>query len=573
MKKTQVKDKRLLGMVIILVLGLILVSAKLMSIQILKADYYKEKASNQRERVLKITQNRGTLFDREGEVLAISEDVRTVYATPYLIEEKAKTANTIAEILGEDPVDVLEKLEEDSGFVYLARKLDNERADKIEKLNIEGVGFLDESKRYYPAGEMASQVLGIVDVDNQGQAGIEIFYEDILGGSPGEIVLERDAVGNPIPGSEVMRKQAEDGIDLQLTIDKDVQAHVQETMNNAVETYHAKAGTAIVIDCNTGDIIAMATSPSFDPEDREAISPETMRNRAVTDIYEPGSVLKIITASAALEEGVVTPGTVMSVPPQIQVADQVFKEATPQGTRQLSFAQIISQSSNVGTIQTALNLGKERHAKYLKKFGVGQLTGIDFPGEVQGLVPDIADYSGTSVATISIGQGISITPVQLVCAVCVIANGGRTVQPHLLEAKVTDGGIENMELGGMGEQVLRDETCVQMTAIMEQVTAPGGTGTRAALPYYRVAGKTGTAAKPLTNGAGYSKGYMATFVGFAPAENPQLAAVVILDEPSPIWGGHTSAPVFKEIMGYSLQHMDVPPSWGTPDAAGGDASE
>ncbi|MBN2167981.1 MAG: penicillin-binding protein 2 [Actinobacteria bacterium] len=573
MKKTQIKDKRLLGMIIILLIGLILVSAKLMSIQILKADYYKQKASDQRERVLKITQNRGTIFDREGEVLAISEDVTTVYATPYLIEDKVKTAATIAEVLGEDSVDVLEKLEQDSGFVYIARKLDNDVAKKIENMKIEGIGFLDESKRYYPAGEMASQVLGIVDVDNKGQAGIEIYYEDVLGGSPGEIVLERDAVGNPIPGSEVLRKQAEDGVDLQLTIDKDIQAHVQETMNNAVETYHAKAGTAIVIDCNTGDIIAMATSPSYDPEDREDISPEKMRNRAVTDIYEPGSVLKLITASAALEEGVVNPETVMTVPPQLQVADQVFKEATPQGTRQLSFSQIISQSSNVGTIQTAIQLGKERHAKYLKKFGMGQMTGIDFPGEVQGLLPDIADYSGTSVATISIGQGISITPVQLVCAACIIANGGRTVQPHLLEAKVTDNGIENMELGGMGEQVLSDKTCTQMTSIMELVIAPGGTGTKAALPYYRVAGKTGTAAKPLSNGAGYSKGYMASFVGFAPAENPQLAAVVILDEPSPIWGGHTSAPVFKEIMGYSLQHLNVPPSWGTPDGAGGDAGE
>lgn len=570
MGKPKKKDRRLSVVIGLLILGLIAVTGRLMSIQILKADYYKEKAIDQRERHITITPNRGTIFDREGEVLAISEDVTTIYATPYLVEDKMKTANKIAAVLGEDSVDILEKLEQESGFVYLARKIDNRIAEKIEKMEIEGIGFLEESKRYYPGGKVGSQVLGMVDMDNNGQAGLELYYDDLLGGEPGQVVLERDAVGNPIPGSETVIKRAEDGTDVQLTIDKDIQSTIQECLDKGVKEYNAKAATAIVMDCNNGDILAMATSPTFDPNDREDIDPDKTRNRAVTDIYEPGSVLKLVTASAALEEGVVTPETQLSVPSSIQVADQEFSEATPQPARQLSFTQVIGQSSNVGTIMTALELGGERHASYLKKFGLGKKTGIDYPGEVGGIIPDLSSYSGTSVATISIGQGISITPIQLACVAGTVGNGGRTIQPHILEAKVEDDGIDDMGLGGLGEQVLSEETCGQMTRIMEQVVAPDGTGSNAALSYYRVAGKTGTAAKPLEHRAGYSETYMASFVGFAPAENPRLVAVVIFDQPSPIWGGYTSAPVFKEIMGYSLQHMSIPPSWVIPGETEGD---
>jgi len=551
-------------MAVILVLGLVVVAGKLALIQGIQAEHYKELASDQRDTHIQITPSRGTLFDREGEILAISEDVTTVYATPYQVKNPEAAALDIAEVLGEDPEDVQDKLDSNSGFVYLARKLDKTLANRIKELDIEGVGFVDESKRFYPMGEFASQVLGIVDVDNEGQAGLELYYDDTLGGNPGEILLERDAVGNPIPGSEKRRVQAVDGVDLQLTIDKDIQACVEESLSAAVDRFGARAGTAVVLDCNSGEILAMATSPSFDPNDRSIVEPEAMRNRAVTDVYEPGSVLKVVTAAGALEEGVVDPNSVIQVSSQLQVADEVFTDAETMPSRALEFNKVISQSSNVGTIQVALMLGNNRLSEYLDRFGLGHLTGVDFPGEVGGLVPAVSDWSGTSIATISIGQGISVTPLQLVCVAGMVANGGHRICPHFLKAKITDKGVEDMGLGGIGRELLTEETCREMIAIMEQVVAPGGTGTRAAVNYYRVAGKTGTAAKPRENAAGYSKRYMASFIGFAPAENPRLAVVVVMDEPSPIWGGHTSAPVFKEIMGYSLQHLNIPTSWGTP---------
>ncbi len=558
------KDRRLVVMAVILVLGLAVVAGKLALIQGIQAEHYKELASEQRDTHIQITPRRGTIFDREGEILAISEDVTTVYATPYQIKNPEAAALEIAEVLGEDPEDVQDKLDSNSGFVYLARKLDKTLANRIKELDIEGVGFVDESKRFYPMGELASQVLGIVDLDNVGQAGLELYYDDTLGGKPGEILLERDAVGNPIPGSEKRRVQAVDGVDLQLTIDKDIQACVEESLAAAVDRHGARAGTAVVLDCNSGDILAMATSPSFDPNDRSMIEPETMRNRAVTDVYEPGSVLKVVTAAGALEDGVVDPNSVIQVPSELQVADEVFTDAEKMASRALEFNKVISQSSNVGTIQVALMMGNNRLSEYLDRFGLGHRTGIDFPGEVGGLVPAVSDWSGTSIATISIGQGISVTPLQLACVTGMVANGGRRICPHFLKAKITDKGVEDMGLGGLGRELLTEETCREMAAIMEQVVSPGGTGTRAAVSYYRVAGKTGTAAKPRENAAGYSKRYMASFMGFAPVENPRLAVLVVMDEPSPIWGGHTSAPVFKEIMGYSLQHLNIPASWGTP---------
>lgn len=555
------RDTRLVAVALLLVICLAVVAGKLVIIQGIDASRYKELASEQRERFIKTSPHRGTIFDREGEIMAISEEVTTIYATPYHVEEPEATAREIAEIIGEDPRDVQEKLESDSGFVYIARKIDVDVADEVRKQGLEGIGFIEESRRFYPMGDVAAQVLGLVDVDNRGQAGLELYYEDILGGKPGEILLERDAVGNPIPASEKRKVQAVDGTDIQLTIDKEIQTRAEESLSAAVERYGAKAGTAIVLDCNCGDVLAMANCPGFDPNDRGTIEQENTRNRAVTDVYEPGSVLKILTAAAALEEGVVNPDTVISAPGKLQLYDKEFKEATPTGPRDLSFTQVITQSSNVGTIKVALELGAKRLASYFDRFGLGHRTGIDFPGEVGGIVPSLSEWSGTSVAAMSIGQGISITPLQMACVAGTVANGGRRICPHFLKATISEKGVTDMGLGGLGDEMLSDETCEELKLILQQVVAPDGTGSRAAVKYYAVAGKTGTAAKPLRNAAGYSNTYMATFVGFAPVERPRLVVLVVLDEPCPIWGGYTSAPVFAEIMGFSLQRVKAPPGW------------
>ncbi|MBU1670173.1 MAG: penicillin-binding protein 2 [Actinobacteria bacterium] len=560
-------DRRLSIAMMILFCCLGLVAARLVWLQVIKADRYSKLAAEQRDTVIDIAPRRGTVTDREGEILAISEDVTTVYATPYLVKSKSSTAGKIASVIGEDPAAVLEKLEADSGFVYIARKLDRVLAEKLKKMDLPGIGYLEESKRFYPMGPLCAQLMGMVDVDNKGQVGLELYYEELLGGTRGEITLERDAAGNPIPGSEHLKQQSADGVDLQLTLDKDIQACLMENLDAAVKRYSATAGTAIVMDCNTGDVLAMGSVPTFDPNTRNILDPASMRNRAVTDVYEPGSALKIVTAAGALEQGVVKPDTVIQVPSELQVADQRFKDAEEHPARTMTFSQVISQSSNIGTIQTALQMGPERMERYLERFGLGHLTGIDFPGEVAGIVPPTSEWTGTSAATIAIGQGISITPVQLACVAGTVANGGRKVCPHFLKAKIGDDGVKDMGLGGLGEEVLDEGTCEVLTPILEQVLGPEGTGTRAAVNYYRVAGKTGTAEKPRQGAAGYTGTYMATFVGFAPVDRPRLVCMVVLDEPSPIWGGHTAAPTFKPIMEFSLQHLKIAPSWAVPAPA------
>lgn len=560
-RKRPVKDRRLIAVAAVLFLGLLAVSARLFVLQGLEAGHYQQLARQQRDQSIKITPRRGTIFDREGEVLAISEDVTTVYATPYQVKDKPANAKRIAEALGLDAAEVQQKLETKSGFVYIARKVDNASADKVKKMKIEGIGFVAESKRFYPMGSLASQVLGMVDTDNAGQAGLEMYYQDVLGGKPGEMVLERDAAGVPIPGSEKHIVSSADGVDIRLTLDKDIQARLEESLAKAREQYAAKAATAIVMDPNSGDILAMATSPTFDPNDRTKVDPDATRNRAITDTYEPGSALKVITAVAALQEKVVNPDTVVFVPTQLQVADKVFKDAEPKPARQMTFTQIISESSNIGTIKISQQLGKDRLSQYLSRFGLGHHTGVDFPGEVGGIVPPPEKWTGTTAATISIGQGISVTPLQLACVMSAVANGGRKVCPHFLSAELTDSGAKDMGLGGLGDELLTKDTSERTTGILEQVVTPDGTGAQAAVRYYNVAGKTGTAEKPLPN-VGYAGTYMATFVGFAPAENPRLVTLVVLDEPTPIWGGETSAPVFSEVMAFSLQHLKISPSWG-----------
>jgi cell division protein FtsI/penicillin-binding protein 2 len=570
MAKREAHDRRLTIVTVILLAALGVVSFRLVLIQGIQAARYKKLASDQRETNIKVTPRRGTVTDREGEILAISEGCSTVYATPYLVKDKKAVATKLAAVLGEDPADLEKKLGEKSGFVYLVRKLDKSIADRLKAMKIEGIGFIDESKRFYPLGTLASQLMGVVDVDNKGQAGLELYYEDMLGGKAGEVLLERDAAGNPIPGSEKKRSEEVEGTDIQLTLDKDIQACAEDALAAAIEKYGAKAATSVVLDCNTGDILAMASAPTFDPNDRSTIDPASMRSRAITDVYEPGSALKIVTAVAALQEGVVNPDSVVQVQSQITIADSTFKDAEPKPTRQMNFAQIIGQSSNCGTIQVAQALGDKRLSEYLNRFGLGHPTGVDFPGEVGGIVPALPGWTATSNATIAIGQGVSVTPLQLACAAGAVANGGRKICPHFLKAKIADQDVKDMGLGGLGEVILTKDTCQKMTGIMEQVLAPGGTGTKAAVNYYRVAGKTGTAEKPAQGAAGYSGTYMATFVGFAPAERPRLVCIVVIDEPTPIWGGETAAPVFKDIMSFSLQHLKVPPSWGmSPSATGG----
>ncbi|MDD5447622.1 MAG: penicillin-binding transpeptidase domain-containing protein, partial [Actinomycetota bacterium] len=329
MSRRAAHDKRLVFIVFFSFLCLAAIGVRLLFLQVIDAGRYQKLALQQRSDHIQVSSKRGTILDRDGEIMAVSEDAKTIYATPYLVKNPKKVARKIFEVLGEDEEEVLKKLTSDSGFAYIVRKADPSLVRKIEKCEFEGIGFIDESRRFYPLGKSAAQAVGIVDIDNKGQSGIELFYEDLLGGKPGKVFLEKDASGKPIPGTVKTEVAPVEGTDIQLTLDAEIQKYTAEVMEEGLSNYSAKSATALVMECNTGNVLAMATAPSFDPHSREDLKPECMRSRAITDVYEPGSALKIVTASAALSEGIVNSNTPIGVPPQLKVADKVFTEATP----------------------------------------------------------------------------------------------------------------------------------------------------------------------------------------------------------------------------------------------------
>ncbi|HEX2178631.1 MAG TPA: penicillin-binding protein 2, partial [Actinomycetota bacterium] len=418
-----------------------------------------------------------------------------------------------------------------------------------------GIGLIPEPKRFYPSGPLAAQVLGFVGDENTGLAGLENAYDDVLTGRPGKAVTERDPAGRIIPVGESSVQEAVEGNDLVLTIDKQIQYEAEAALARAVKAYSANGGTVIVMSPETGNILAMANNPTFNPNDLKASTAATRKNGAVVDVMEPGSVSKMVTAAAALENGVTTPTEVMRVDDQLRIGSKTFKDSHPHPVQNLTFSQVIQSSSNVGTIKVAERLGKQGLYDYLGRFGYGRKTGLGFPGESAGILPKPDKWWQTSLGTIAIGQGVAVTPLQMARAYATLANDGVEVQPNLILATVDAEGKKHYAKKSQGPRVIESETAKTITEMLVGVTAGrGGTGSAAAIPGYRVAGKTGTAQKPRIGAAGYS-GYMASFVGFAPAENPKLVVAVVLDDPQPILAGETAAYTFKEIMQFSLRRL------------------
>jgi cell division protein FtsI (penicillin-binding protein 3) len=355
-----------------------------------------------------------------------------------------------------------------------------------------------------------------------------------------------------------MIKKPVDGCDIQLSIDSEIQFKLQEQLKLFVEGSGAKGGTGLVMDCRTGEILAMATFPHFDVNAYPETDPALTRNRAVTDAFEPGSVLKVVTAMAALEEQVVTPGSVIHIPPSIQVGKYEFKDDHPMPRSDLTFTEVIAHSSNLGTIKTAMSLGKEAMVEYLRRCGLGTPTGVDFPGEAAGKVPDPEAWTATTLPTVAIGQGIAVTPLQLAVVMAAVANGGTMVRPHFLRCVIhPDGTREENRVEGE-QRVISENTAASLRHILGEVVRVG-TGTRASMSLYNCGGKTGTAMKPDPRG-GYREAYIASFAGFAPAEDPRLVAVITLDEPAQVYGGLAAAPCFSRVMEFSLQHLVITPS-------------
>jgi cell division protein FtsI/penicillin-binding protein 2 len=555
---------RLIGLFFFFLLAFSAMGARLFVLQVVEAPAYAKIAAKQRVRTVDFPARRGGIFDRGGQALALSVDLQTIYADPLNVANAKKEAAKLAPVLGMTRSDLVAKLSAPDQFEYLARKAEPRVSRRVKKLNLPGIYMRREAKRYYPGGRLASQVLGFAGVDGDGLAGTELQYENILEGTPGHLTLEQDPAGRPLPQAHSHYDAPRPGTSLFLTLDKNIQYFTELTLQKAIAQYHASRGTAIVMRPATGEILAMANGPDFDPNHPAASPTANQRNLAVTDVYEPGSAFKLVAASAALQEHVVTPQTTFTVPESIAVSDRVFHDAEIHPTQSMSVTQIIEQSSNVGTIQIGLKLGAKKLYKYERRFGFGSATGLDFPGESSGIVTPVKDWTGPTIATVPIGQGVAVTPMQLLTAYASLANHGVWVQPKLLYATMARNGLERTPPSEK-RRILSRKTAREMTKILEGVVKRG-TGVEAQIPGYDVAGKTGTAQEPLPTG-GYGNKYRATFVGFAPAKRPSLAVLVTLDDPTPIWGGASAAPTFKTIMQFALRRENVAPTGNAAKAA------
>lgn len=522
-------------------------------LQGVRAGSYERLAAGQHRVTTVDPGGRGAIFDRTGVQLAIGRQTTTVYANPQQIRDPKATATLVARALKLDPQEVEAELADRSrGFVYIARKADAERAKILQKAGIVGLGFVSEEQRLYPLYHVAAQVVGYAGTDNHGLAGLELGLEGILSGKPGSETVVRDPGGRAI--NVIDSTAAHEGKNVTLTIDHTIQAQAESVLRRTVDQSQAKAASAIVLDPRTGAVLAMAVERGYDANRFPIVPKDRQRNRTVTDTYEPGSTFKIVTLSAVLSEGLVTPQTKFTLPYEIHVADRVIKDAHPRGTETMTVDQILSFSSNVGTITLAEKLGSEKLSEWISRFGFGHKTGIDFPGETRGIVPSLEQWSGSTIGTLPIGHGIAITPVQMAAAYGAVANDGVWLQPHLVDRVGSKG-----RPAVVARRILTHRVARQVRQMMEDVVIEG-TGQEAQLPGYTVAGKTGTAAKPDASGGYSTSAYVASFVGFVPARNPRLVVLVTVDEPATaIWGGVVAAPAFQQIAGFDLQYLEIPP--------------
>ena len=510
-------------------------------------------AASQHRQTVDVAANRGTIYDSTGVQLAVGEQAITVYADPMQILDATKVAPLIARVLRLDPKQLYERISDRShGFVYVERKADATRAARLQRLHITGLGFYPEETRFYPQHSIAAQVLGYAGVDNHGLSGLELTLDRPLAGQAGRETLVRDPFGHVL--DSIISKTARDGSDVSLTIDHNIQAEAEQVLRQTVQHWHAKDGTAIVLDPHTGAVLAMAVAPTYDANSFPSVPKDAQRNRAITDTYEPGSTFKLVTVAGALSTGIVTPQEKFTLPYEIQVADRRIHDAEPRGTETMSVAKILSKSSNVGAITLAELLGKNRLASWISRFGFGHPTGIDFPGESQGIVLPVDKWSGSTIGNVPIGQGIAVTPMQMASAYAAIANGGVWTRPHLVD-RVGD----KLAKPVFRRRIVSRWIARELTSMLQNVVLDG-TGTLAQIPGYHVAGKTGTAAKPDPQGGYSTSKYVASFVGFAPATRPRVVVLVTVDEPQgAIWGGVVAAPAFKAIAQQTLQYLSAPP--------------
>jgi cell division protein FtsI (penicillin-binding protein 3) len=560
--KPNATRRRLIGLLVVLVLVFVAVGIRLIDLQALGRDRYTRLGLDQRVRTVQLAAERGSVFDRNGHDIAVSVPQQTVWANPHVVKDPAGYAAKLAPIVGVDESVLRDRLSQrDKGFVYLARKVDDATVLKVKALGLAGVDLVPESKRFYPAGELGGSVLGFVGTDNGGLGGLEGQYDNTLAGKPGKLSVEQDPQGRQLPGGTRDMVPSQRGGDLVLTIDQGIQYQSEQVLAEEVTKAKAKGGVAVVMDVTTGNVLAMASVDGATGSRPAGPAPANERNRPVVDVYEPGSTNKVITVAGALEDGVITPDTAFPTPGELNIGGTAYKdEATHPSS--MPVRDIVRLSSNVGTIQIARQLQKERFDAYLRAFGFGSPTGLGFPGEANGLVLPLSQYSDTSLASMPIGNGLAVTAMQMLDVYTTIANGGATRPPRLVSATVGKDGTRHDEPAPASRPVVSPQTAATMRGMLQGVVE-SGTGTNAQIPGYQVAGKTGTARKPPYDKPPYK--YVASFAGFAPADTPRLAAIVVLDEPqNNYFGGQVAAPAFARIMEFALRVERVLPGGAAP---------
>jgi cell division protein FtsI (penicillin-binding protein 3) len=547
---------------------LVVVVGKLVVLQGVDGAAYAQAATNDRMRNYPIEAVRGEITDRTGRVLAYSVDAERVTADPTVVTDPTRTALALTTLLGVPVDELTEKLSRDSRYVVLAGQVSTDVTDKIRALpptTRAGLYYEDDPVRLYPAGAVGGQVVGFVGKDGDGLAGIEQTYEDVLSGTDGEKRVEVDGTGNEIPSGIDETTPATDGGTVQLTLDEDLQFVVQQRLDAACADGATTAASAVVLDVHTGEAAAMASCPGYDPGHYNETDPDLLGNPVVSDVYEPGSVMKAVTLAAAIQEGKATKDTVLNVPDRIQAGDAVVADAHERPARDFTVTGILAKSSNVGAIMLAREVGDSTLERYLRAFGIGSKTGIELPGESAGILQDSADWTESRAANVPIGQGVSVTTLQMASVYQTLANGGVRIPPRVVSAVTAADGTVTETPQPEGTRVVSEDTADQLTYMLEAVVGPGGTAPLGEVDGFRVVGKTGTAQRANPDCSCYTGGgYFTTFVGYAPADDPQYVVAVDLERPSSsAEGGQVAAPVFSDVMRYALTAGGVVPS-GAP---------
>jgi cell division protein FtsI (penicillin-binding protein 3) len=552
---TSIRVHRLVLVYILVLAWTLAVGARLIYLQAFQAQKYRTLADEQQSGYLEISSRRGEIRDRRLEDLAISVRADSLYAQPTQIKKVLEAARSLAPILGMKVGEVHKKLLSSREFVYLGRKLRPEQIQAVRRLNIGGLDFQKESKRVYPGGNLACHVLGFVGIDDEGLSGLEYLFNESLRGAKTRVPLRLNARRETFERLADVRLS--DGHTVVLNLDRSIQFATEQVLKETVEKSRAIDGSAIVMDPNNGEILSIASYPVFDPNDYRHSREEARRNRAILEIYEPGSTFKIITLAAVLNEGLADPDEVIDCRVgTLRLAGKVYKEAH-NSYGALTFKQVLAKSSNVGTIKFGLRLGEDRFYSYIQRFGFGSKTGIELPGEQNGLLRPPSEWSKISIGAISIGQEIGVTPIQMIRAMAVIGNGGYLVEPQLVRQILTANGDLEFRPEQKRVRILDENTVARMKEALALVVNEG-TGRNANLNDYTSAGKTGTAQK-FVNGHYSHEKFVASYVGFAPLSKPRLAAIVVINEPQGgYYGGTVAAPAFSRIMERALMYLNVP---------------